>query len=107
MKRHYEKLLEKVLNDYYSGNKREATIEELNISIRDAEFLTAKGFCSMPYTLDGVFCLAPTRSGLTYFEDKRESIKSLIAHWSFNFTMALLSAVFGGLATLLMQHAFF
>lgn len=105
MKKYYEDLLHVILDDYYKENKRYSTIDELGLSLRDAEFLIAKGLCSMPHILDGVYCLRPTENGLTYFEDKKEIAKSVMIHWSFNFAMAVLSAVCGSILTLLIQQA--
>lgn len=104
MKKHYENLLRVIVDDYYENRRRFTTLQDVGISEREAEFLAAKGLCSMPLALDGVSCISPTDEGLTYFEDKKERLKFVFIQWSFNFAMAVLSAACGSAATLLIQH---
>lgn len=78
--------------------------EGLNISHEQLVYLEAKGLIKLsPLTYD-TFRIDLTSSGITYFDDKKEARKKIILSWSFDFSMAVLSAVCGSVLTLFIQH---
>lgn len=73
---------------------------------KDYVYLQAKGLVLLSPFADDILQFQLTDYGITYFDDKKDEIRKSITSWSFNFGMAVLSAICGSIATLLIQQAF-
>lgn len=78
---------------------------DLDINDYDLNYLVAKKLIMMEPAGDNQFYVLLDDLGFTYFDDKKEQIKSAFLHWSISIVVAVISAVFGSVITLVIQHA--
>lgn len=78
--------------------------ESLSIPEDRLRFLSALGLVELRPAWDNLHQIALTDAGVTYFYRKSESRKNIIASWTINFAVAVLSAMCGSAFTLILQR---
>ncbi|MGN1167186.1 MAG: hypothetical protein ACI4S2_12535 [Lachnospiraceae bacterium] len=98
----FEKNL-KLIQSNIQNLTRSVNKSKLNISDDEIYFLKAKGLIETSRDYENDLRIMLSDSGITYFDDKRESRIKMLISWSINFAVAVLSAAFGSGLTLLIQ----
>lgn len=98
------KNFEKALKTIQNNNKDFLLDSDVNIPKDILRFLKAKDLIELRSHSDNKLRIVLTSYGITYFEDKKETRKAVILNWSFNFAMAVLSAICGSAFTLFVQY---
>ena len=100
----FEKNLLQIQSSFFD-EMEPLTSDKLQIPLEELIFLEAKGLIELSTYMLNVYQIDLTSSGITYFDDKKEARKKILLSWSFDFSMAVLSAVCGSALTLLIQYA--
>ena len=80
------------------------TKEAFNLSDNELTYLSAKGLIELRPFYDNKIRILLTNYGITYFDDKKDANKAFVLHWTINFGVAVMSAVFGSVLTLFIQQ---
>lgn len=99
----FEKDLKVILDKYYSCSPAALTDQDIPVPSPRIRLLTAMKLIEAKAFYDNRLRIVPTDDGITYFSRESEKRRELVLQWTVNFAVAVLSACFGSVFTLVLQ----